>query len=134
MSMPIRDKIEQYFCDQLNGHVDGITFSPSRADVDDMRPPYGVVVTDNLEEAVRGSFNYSTDIKIAVITDINRSTTSEHKALVARLLARLNELDYLYDSEDLSIHGFVIMGMSDVQGDEDDSYADVVNLRCGARG
>jgi hypothetical protein len=132
MNSSFRYRLEEWFCQSLNGYVGEVVFSPSRADTADVRPPYGVVVLKNAKETITESNIYECEISIALLTTIDLSTSDEHGEILRALQVRLDTMERTLDDPLLGVFGYSILGTEDVQGDEDDSFADVVTLRCGA--
>lgn len=133
MSSSTKTRLGEFFRSRLD--TDDLPFFQSNADTDS-QPPYGVVTVTDLRETTPFSNAFRAEVKIAVITDIDESSSSDHDNLLAEVMNRLNSIPRrIVDSDtNIRLFGWLILMSETVTKDEAKSLSDVITIQAGVGG
>jgi hypothetical protein len=128
-----KTRVGEFFRSQLDS--EDIHFFQNNADPDSP-PPYGVVTVTKLEETVPGANAFTAEVKIAVITSIDMSSSEQHDILLEKVMSKLNDIPRrAVDSTiGIRIFGWLILYSETVTKEESQSFSDVITIRCGCGG
>lgn len=102
----------------------------------DSAPPYGVVTVTAMEETTPGSHVYHVEIKIAVVTSIDISSSDEHDILLEKVMDKLAQIPKRTTDPDVGIRifGWVNLASEAITKEESQSFSDVITIRLGCGG
>lgn len=102
----------------------------------DTAPPYGVVTVTKMEETTPGSHVYMAEIKVAVVTSIDISSSEEHDVLLEKVMDKLSQIPKRTTDTDIGIRifGWVNLYSEAVTKEESQSFSDVVTIHLGCGG
>lgn len=102
----------------------------------DTAPPYGVVTVTKMEETTPGTHVFTAEVKIAVVTSIDISSSEEHDILLEKVMDKLAQIPKRItdDTIGIRIFGWVILYSETVTKEESQSFSDVVTIRLGCGG
>jgi hypothetical protein len=130
----IKTRVGEFFRSRLDTATGpSLKFFLNNAD-EDTPPPYGVVVVSKMEEVYPESRRFKTDIRIRLISSIDRSTSDEHDVLLRAVLDGLDNIPRKFTAADLKIYGWVIISDEPIIKEESQSYTDEIAILCGCGG
>lgn len=102
----------------------------------DSPPPYTVVTITKLNEISPGTRVFTAEVKVAVVTSIDMSSSSEHDVLLEKVMTKLDRIEKRVTDAvaGVRIFGWVILQIETVTKEESQSFSDVITIRCGAGG
>lgn len=104
----------------------------------DAPPPYLVVTVTKLTETTPQSNVFTAEVKIAIVTSIDMSSSVEHDALLEGAMLLLNNIprriERPVDPDHIRIFGWVILYSETVSKEESQSFSDVITIRAGVGG
>lgn len=129
----IKTRVGEFFRSRLDSS--DIHFFQNNADADSP-PPYGVVTITKLNEISPGTRVFSAEVKVAVVTSIDMSSSEQHDVLLEKVMTKLDSIDRRITDPTIGIRifGWVILGSEAVTKDESQSFSDVITIRCGCGG
>jgi hypothetical protein len=112
-----------------------IKFFQNNADTDSP-PPYGVVTVTELKETTPQSNVFAAEVKIAVVTSIDMSSSEQHDALLEKVYGKLNDIPRrVVDTDNqIRLFGWVITGAETITKEESQSFSDVISITAGCGG
>lgn len=112
-----------------------VPFFNNNADTDQL-PPYGVVTVTKMEETTPGSNAFTVEVKIAVVSDIDSTTSGRHDELLQIVTNKLDAIPKRVIDPVLKIRvfGWTILYSETVTKDEAQSFSDVITIRAGVGG
>ncbi len=130
----VKTRVGEFFRSRLDDAVN-IKFFQNNADTDEA-PPYGVVTVTNLAELAPGLNVFHAEIKVAVITSIDMSSSEEHDVLLEQVMDRLATIPKRITDTDigLRVFGWVLQYSETITKQESQSFSDVITIRCGCGG
>lgn len=128
-----KGRIGEFFRSRLDSSA--ISFFHNNAD-NDSQPPYGVITVTKLEETTPFSNVFTAEIKIAVVSDIDATTTEQHDALLKQVMETLNEIPRRAADEvtGIRLFGWAILYSETITKEESQSFSDVITIRAGCGG
>jgi hypothetical protein len=129
----VKTRVGEYFRSRLDS--EDLKFFQNNADTDSA-PPYGVVTVTELRETTPGSSAYRAEIKIAVITSIDMSSSVEHDRLLEEVMMRLESIPRRIVDEQagIRIFGWTQTMSEAITKDESQSFSDVITVIAGCGG
>lgn len=102
----------------------------------DAAPPYGVVTVTKMEETTPGSRVYSAEVKVAVVTSIDISSSDEHDVLLEKVVDKLSQISHRTTDDIIGIRifGWINLYSETVTKEESQSFSDVITIRLGCGG
>jgi hypothetical protein len=129
----VKTRLGEYFRSRL--HTSGLNFSQNNADTD-IQPPWGVVTVTKLTETTPGSHVYTGEVKIALITSIDISSSSEHDLMLEQVMDLLAQIPKTLTDHEIGIRmfGWVLLYSETIIKSESQSMSDVLTLITGCSG
>jgi hypothetical protein len=133
LTTSIKTRAGEFFRSRLD--MPEIHFFLNNAEAD-APPPYGVVTVTHMAETTPGSDVFTADIKIAVLTSIDISSTAQHDTLLELVTYRLSQVPkrIVDDAIGIFIFGWVILYSETVTKEESQSFSDIFTIRLGCGG
>lgn len=129
----MKTRVGEYFRSRLD--MPEIHFFQNNADADSP-PPYGVVTVTKMNEISPGTRVFSAEVKVAVVTSIDMSSSEQHDVLLEKVMNKLDKIDRRTTDATIGVRifGWVILYSETVTKDESQSFSDVITIRCGCGG
>jgi hypothetical protein len=129
----IKTRVGEFFRSNLD--MDEIHFFQNNAD-SDAAPPYGVVTITKMEETTPQSHVFTAEVKVAVVTSIDISSSEQHDILLELVQDKLAAIPRRTTDVTIGIRifGWVELYSETVTKDESQSFSDVITIRCGCGG
>jgi hypothetical protein len=133
LSASMKTKAGEFFRSRLD--MPEIHFFLNNAEAD-TPPPYGVVTVIHMVETTPESHVFTAEIKIAVLTSIDISSTTEHDVLLEKVMDKLDQIEKrVTDSViEICVFGWVVLYSETVSKEESQSFSDVITIRLGCGG
>jgi hypothetical protein len=118
-----------------NLDMNEIKFFQNNADTD-AAPPYGVVTVTRMQEIVPNTHVFNAEVKIAVVTSIDISSSEQHDTLLELVQDKLAQIPKRVTDDDIGIRifGWVELYSESVTKDESQSFSDVITIKLGCGG
>jgi hypothetical protein len=129
----MKTRVGEFFRSRLD--MEGLHFFQNNADADSP-PPYGVVTVTKMIEISPGTKVFSAEVKVAVVTSIDMSSSEQHDTLLEKVMNALDKIERRTTDSTIGVRifGWVILGSETVTKEESQSFSDVISIRCGAGG
>lgn len=133
MISTIKTRTGEFFRSRL--HTEDMPFYLDNADTDS-QPPFGVVTVTEMRETTPLSSAYHAEVKIAVIADIDDSSSVEHDNRLAQVMKTLEQMPrrVVDTSANVRLFGWVVTQTETVTKEEAKSLADVFTIIAGVGG
>jgi hypothetical protein len=129
----MKTRAGEYFRKNLD--MTEIKFFQNNANTD-TAPPYGVVTVTKMEETTPRSRVYMAEVKVAVVTSIDISSSEEHDILLEKVMDKLSQIPKRTTDASIGIRifGWVQLYNEAVTKEESQSFSDVITIRLGCGG
>jgi len=136
MATSPKTKLSEFFRSNLNSRTsDAIPFFNNNADAQSL-PPYGVVTVTEVRETTPFSNVYRGEVKVAIITSIDMSSSVEHDTLLEEVMLALDNIPrrVIDEVNNIRLFGWVITSSEAITKDESQSFSDVITILAGCSG